>query len=291
MKILDVPKSGRCRNVVAFQSRFGLCLREWVTPRNIATPARDFMRGVFGHYSQAWGKALTQEQRDRWNYAGPQVMSRPRCGQRGPLSGQQFFERVNCILSRVGRPSLWEPPAPVLFRPNPVGQLVITNGEDGARLRLRVNGDVDGDIMVFGQAPCSAGRNKRRNVSYLGLLPSPQDGMSDITDLYKAKHGEPRPGTKVFVVTCQQKNGWKTDDKVTSEIVPDPPEGVQAASETGNSQKPLMHKGSTRGVIGIEAPGLSTSPEGATMKIRAEAADGAALRGIEVRDLEAGGSG
>src|ERR1039457_7637613 len=62
---------------------------------------------------------------------------------------------------------------------------------------------------VFGQEPCSSGRSKRRNVAYLGLLPPPVDGWSDITYLYRARYGEPRPGMRVFIVTCQQKNGWK----------------------------------------------------------------------------------
>jgi hypothetical protein len=63
--------------------------------------------------------------------------------------------------------------------------------------------------MVFGQAPCSAGRRKRRNVSYLGLLPAAQDGLIDITALYIARFGEPRPGERVFIVTRQQKDGWE----------------------------------------------------------------------------------
>ena len=57
--------------------------------------------------------------------------------------------------------------------------------------------------MVFGQAPCSSGRRKRRNVSYLGLLPVPQAGLSDITDLYTARFGEPGVGKRVFIVTRQ----------------------------------------------------------------------------------------
>jgi hypothetical protein len=70
---------------------------------------------------------------------------------------------------------------------------------------------------------------KRRNVSYLGLLPAPEGGVSDITELYVARYGEPKPGEKVFIVTRQQKNGWEREDKVTSEIVPGKPAGEQEA--------------------------------------------------------------
>jgi hypothetical protein len=65
---------------------------------------------------------------------------------------------------------------------------------------------------------------KRRNVSYLGLLPAPEGGVSDITELYVARYGEPKPGEKVFIVT-RQKNGREGEDMVTSEIVPGKPAG------------------------------------------------------------------
>ena len=127
--------------------------------------------------------------------------------------------------------ALAEPPLPVVFGPSPVGELEIENGEDGARLFLRVNGEVAEDIMVFGQEPCSAGRYKRRNVCYLGLLPPPVGGWSEITQLYRAKYGEPRPGRKVFIVTCQTQDGWEGPEREASEIVPDRPEGFQATAE------------------------------------------------------------
>ena len=64
-------------------------------------------------------------------------------------------------------PPLWEPPARPVFSAHPAGRLTIVNGPQGPRLLLTVTGPVTDDIMVFGQAPCSAGRNKRSNVAYL----------------------------------------------------------------------------------------------------------------------------
>jgi hypothetical protein len=111
------------------------------------------------------------------------------------------------------------------------GRLVIENGADGVRLYLVVSGELNEDVMVFGQEPCSRGRYKRRNVSYLGLLPPPIGGRSEITRLYKAKFGEPRPGQKVFIVTCQEKDGWKGLDLETSATVPERPKELQATAE------------------------------------------------------------
>src|ERR1035441_4640155 len=227
MKTLDIPKSGKCGLIVAYKSRFGSCQRAWVAPSNTQTYARQHMRRAFGSFAPAWGRVLTEAQRKAWNVAGPEVQSAARLGS-GPLTGQQLFQGLNSARACIGKKGLLlVPPAPVVFEPNPVGQLIIRNREDGARLLLRVIGPVIEDIMVFGQAPCSAGRMKRRNVSYLGLLPAPQDGMSDITALYVARHGEPRPGEKVFIVTRQQKDGWEGDDYETNEIVPEKPAGQQ----------------------------------------------------------------
>lgn len=220
MKVVSVPSSGKDGNIVAYLGRYGQCQRQLVIPNKRRTPAREQMRESFGRLSRAWGARLTEPQRDAWNQAAAKVQSAKRLGQAGPLTGQQHFEGINCARARIGREPLWDPPAPVAFGLNPVGQLVISNGDDGMRLLLRVAGPVTEDIMVFGQAPCSAGRTKRRNVAYLGLLPAPQNGLSDITDLYFARYGEPGPGKKVFVVTRQQQDGWEGFDKVTSERVP-----------------------------------------------------------------------
>ena len=284
MKILYPPASGRRGTEVFYQGRFAMTSRTYCRPHDPSTPAQQYMRHAFGSYAQMWAVKLTQAQRDHWNAEGADVWSHPRCGTRGKLTGEQFFTGINSTLECCHLPPLWEPPARVVFNLSPVRQLIITNDEEGVRLFLRLAAAPTEDIMVFGQEPCSAGRSKRRNVSYLGLLSPTGDGLCEITGLYKAKYGEPRPGTKVFIVTCQQKNGWKGLDQETNEVVPDRPEGQQSASaavaqgmpnlaefavqevsnpaEPGNSQKPLMHKGCTWGEEGTATPVVSPSPGG-----------------------------
>ena len=149
------------------------------------------MRGSFGRLSRAWSGLLTDAQRDAWCEAGPKVQSAKRLGKSGPLTGQQHFQGINSARACLGLDMLLTPPAPVVFGPNPVGQLVITNDDNGVRLLLPISGPVTEDIMVFGQAPCNSCRRKRRNVSYLGLLTTAQAGLSEITALYVARFGEP----------------------------------------------------------------------------------------------------
>jgi hypothetical protein len=101
--------------------------------------------------------------------------------------------------------------------------LVIVNDEGGGvRLLLTVDPATE-DVMLFGQAPCSTGRTKHRRVNYLGLLGPATNGQCDITAPYVARFGQLSPGQKVFVVTCQEKNGWKAQDHVVSAIVPPRP--------------------------------------------------------------------
>ena len=127
--------------------------------------------------------------------------------------------------------------------------------------------------MLFGQAPCSAGRMKHRRVCYLGLLGPAINGQCDITAPYIARFGQPSPGQKVFIVTCQEKNGWKAQDHVTSAIVPprplpgeqqrnqktkveaaattETPEAQAAPAQASSSFSRAVYKGSTP-----DAPGL-----------------------------------
>src|ERR1039457_4751814 len=182
------------------------------------------------------------------------------------------------------------PTVQIVFGQCPASQLVVRNGENGVRLLLRVSGPMAEDIMVFGQAPCSAGRSKRRNVAYLGLLPVPQDGMSDITDLYIARYGEPRTGEKVFIVTRQQKDGWEGLDQETNEIVPEKPAGQQAAATAALTLKVHMHKGCTRDAQETLPPSVPGDVRSSTLPSAAKSAS-LSSSGGEGRGEEAAKSG
>src|ERR1035437_3518843 len=196
MRILDIPKSGRCGKFVFYMRGKRLCRRLYVVPRNVRTAARRRTRGAFGAIAKAWGKRLTEEQRQAWIVAGAKVESHPRLWQSGPLTGEMHFEGINAARSRLGAEMLTWPPEPVVFKPSPVEALAFSCIDGRIRLRLRVSGPVSEDIMVFGQAPCSAGRKKWRHGTYLGLLPAPQGDEGDITDMFVERYGEPEPGKK-----------------------------------------------------------------------------------------------
>ena len=122
---------------------------------------------------------------------------------------------------------------------------------------------------------------KRRNVAYLGLLRVAQDGMIDITEIYIARYGEPRPGEKVFIVTRQQKDGWEGEDKETSEIVPGKPEGQQAAGAAALTLKVHMHKGCTRDAKGIETSGMQEQEQGGEAGTQKEMGSFSGSKGLQ----------
>ena len=82
----------------------------------------------------------------------------------------------------------------------------------------------------------------------------PENGVSDITEIYVAKHGTLRPGTKIFIVTRQQKNGWEGPLKETREVVPEAPEGQQATAKAALPLTPYMHTGCTGDAQGATQP-------------------------------------
>jgi hypothetical protein len=223
MKVIDTPRTGKLGPVVFYPSPFGVCCHALAHPRDPKTPAQSRARQDFGVSSQGWGRRLSEPQRGRWIVAAQTVPTHPSLNRYSRVSGQQLCVKINSTLRCVGQAPTDEPPAPVVFSPNPVGDLTVGYDEAGnVQLLLAVGAAVE-DIMLFGEAPRNAGRMKHRRVCYLGLLGPAANGRCDITAPYVARYGQPAPGQKIFVVTCQHKNGWKAEDHMTSAIVPPRP--------------------------------------------------------------------
>ena len=223
MKVIDTPRTGKIGTQVAYASPFGQCVHAYVVPRNPQTPAQVRMRTIFGSSARAWSLSLTDSQRELWALAALHVPSQPWLGHYAHLSGQQLWVKINSTLRCIGQAPVTAPPALAVFGPSPVGELTMGYDDEGG-LRLRLNvATVTEDIMLFGQAPCSQGRMKPRQLCYLGLLGPVVDGQCDITAQYTARHGQPAAGRKVFIVTCQERNGWKAPDQATNAIVPPRP--------------------------------------------------------------------
>jgi hypothetical protein len=197
---------------VAFRSRFGQCERS--LPRGKkkgrSAPQRRDAR-LFGWASSLWN-GLTEGRWHAWHAAGRKVRSHPSGeGQCGPLTGQNFCTAINKNQGLIGGPPILDPLERPVFGPNPVGELRIVESRGGIALKLRVAAAPTGEILVYGAAPCNAGRRYCDKFRFLGRLPAPKGGESDITELYVRKFGKPWPGSRVNIGTVQQVNGWRDE--------------------------------------------------------------------------------
>ena len=103
---------------------------------------------------------------------------------------------------------------------NPVSGLIIS-GTDGAfSLKLALSAQPVQFIVVLGARPQNPGVSYVDHYKILGLLPGPEDGLSDITELYLAAFKLLPPGKRVFIQTLQQINGWRDLPKTISARIP-----------------------------------------------------------------------
>jgi hypothetical protein len=219
MKIIDVPQSGKLGTFISFRNRFGQFRRRYVVPKDPHSPAQMGVRSRFGRVSARW-RVLTDEQRAAWNAASGDVLSRSRLGKSGRLTGCQLFVKINSNLAFIGQAQVDVPPEYPRFGANPVGNLTITNSRGTIALKLSVPTAPRGSILVWGTTPGSAGASFPGRFKFLGMLPNPVAGVSDITKLYVDKYGAPPVSKRVFIQTCQQANGWQDGPKRTTAVVP-----------------------------------------------------------------------
>ena len=122
--------------------------------------------------------------------------------------------RVNTRRADLDLPQFDLPPAKPVFSPNPVVELDIANTGGKITLKLRVPSPPAQYTLVQGAVPVRTGVLSVQHFPFLGLLPPPIDGWSDITDLFVARYGVPKAGTAIWIRTCQHIDGWIDVPKV-----------------------------------------------------------------------------
>ena len=211
-KVLCAPRSGRVGNEVYVRSRWGQIVRKFVPPRNPRTEFQTANRQAFGALATQW-HALPPEARFAWAAAA----IRDQTG----LSGFHYFMKLNPARVHIGLGRLTMPPSQrPSFDTNPVAELVVTNTGGTPSVQLHVPSPPAQFTLVEVAAPLSAGVSHAWSYRYLGLLPAPVNGWSDITALVLAHFGGLIPGQVLFVRTRQQTDGWMDTPKVTSALIP-----------------------------------------------------------------------
>jgi hypothetical protein len=164
--------------------------------------------GTFGGASCGWG-TLTEDQYRAWEEAAKQEKRRRHWPPSRRFTGQNLFTEINAHQRFLRLPPFLYPPERPVFGPGRPGPLTAGDGSDWFPLNLGVPKMPAGHTLVFGSPPCPAGRRVCRDFRFLGLLPPPEGGVSELTWQYVAKFGSPQPGSRIFIRTWQQIDGWR----------------------------------------------------------------------------------
>jgi hypothetical protein len=204
--------SGRVGDKVYVNGRFGQIVRPYVPPRNPRSPLQTQTRQGFGALASQW-RGIAPEARFAWDAAS----IRDRTG----ISGYSYFMKLNAARIHIGLARLDYPPSQRPgFNVNSVAEVAVVVNGGQASIKLHVPSPPGQYTLVEVAAPVSAGVRFVQGYRYVGLLPAPVDGWSDITELVVARFGEPTPGKALFIRSRQQTDGWMDAGKVTSALVP-----------------------------------------------------------------------
>jgi hypothetical protein len=214
-------KSGRKGSVVNLNIRYGKVVRQYVRPRDPRTLEQQRKRSNLVAVCNRW-RTHTPEQRAAWRIASANNTFVTETGRRVRLNGYNFSVRLNTRRADLDLPQFDLPPAEPVFSPNPAAELVVTNTGGEITLKLRVPSPLDQPTLLQGAAPVRTGVRCVQHFTFLGLPPPPTDGWIDITERYFARCGEPKPGTAIWIRTCQHIDGWTDVPKVARARVPAP---------------------------------------------------------------------
>ena len=129
-------------------------------------------------------------------------------GKRVRLNCFKLFVSLNTRRADLGLPQFSVAPVKPVFGANPVKELAYTWTEGKFTLLARVEGTPEQLILVQGARPVSSGVQCVQHFPWLGLLPPPKDGWSNLTDLYVARYGVPKPNQAVWIRFCQHIDGF-----------------------------------------------------------------------------------
>ena len=110
-------KSGRCGDWIWFVRHGKQIRRRYLRPHDPCTPAQIRSRDRLRAASRKYSYSLTEKQQDARIAAGARLRSRPRLGQSGPLTGQQYSIHRQYALQKVHGNGIKTAIAPQVLQP------------------------------------------------------------------------------------------------------------------------------------------------------------------------------
>jgi hypothetical protein len=226
MRTVDVQQRGKRGTIIASRNRFGQYLKDYVPVEQPITAAQLRVWGNTRHLWRLWNE-ISDARRAGWWKLAETVTSRPTLGQSGRLDGPILFRKLNTVLHTCQRDPLLDAPQLPSFGRNPAIGFDIREGKRGIAMKVKLSPDIRWsdrpkleDLMVFAWAPRNPGASRHNLYAFIGLLPPPVKGESDITELYLKKLKEwrklapeqyhiPLEGSRIFIRVWQQMDGWE----------------------------------------------------------------------------------
>ena len=168
---------------------------------------------------KAW-EELSDGERLTWNVQGKNRRT----------SGINYFKKINFRRAHRGEEPARVPPWSKPYNGERVlKRLAIRNRGGRITLKLEVCRVPTVPTTVWGARPCNRGVARPDKCPRLGWLPTPLEGVSDITGLYFRKHGEyikqrrvRLAGKRIFIRIRQEVDGGPNLFEEVKALVPEP---------------------------------------------------------------------
>ena len=209
----------KAQGVRAFKGRYGWAGSTVGTPKNPRTADQQRHRRNILAASRRW-RTLSLEQVGTWRVLAANAFFVNDAGKPVRLNCFKLFVSVNTRRADLNLPQFDAAPAHPVFSDSPVMELAVIYREGKFTLLARVEGTPEQLILVRGAKPVRSSAWRGQHFPFLGFLPPPVDGWSDITDLYVARYGVPKPNQAIWIRFCQHKDGFNDVPKTLRVRVP-----------------------------------------------------------------------
>ena len=212
-------KRQKAKGVRVFKGRYGWAGSTFGPATNPRTVDQQRHRRNIPAVSRRW-HTLSLDQQGTWRMLAANTNYVSDDGKRVRLNCFKLFVGINTRRADLNLPQFDTAPAQPVFSPNLVKELACTWTEGKFTLLARVEGTPEQLILVRGAKPRRSSAWRGQHFPFLGFLPPPTNGWSDITDLYVARYGVPKPNQAIWIRTCQHIDGFTDVPKTLRVRVP-----------------------------------------------------------------------
>jgi len=189
-------------------------IRRRVKGTNVRSNSQISQRYIQAMLSRSWGE-LTQAERDAWDLATKTYTYSNKLGQRGTISGFQYYLKLNMPLAKLGQTLLVDPPInhDVIGIETIVSVTATAASQTVAIAFAPAPTDANSYVEVWATSPQPMGRGNLNNkYTVIGSFPSATASPLAAGSMFVAKYGNFQAGQKIGIrlVTVNVLNGIRS---------------------------------------------------------------------------------